>query len=189
MLSFPIELTYDDVKYSFTCSALGPNYYSLTINGQTVDVRIREQPDKSLLCVIAGENYQLFGQEEALGLRMKINGATVMIPTVYNPSELRSDVTGKIVRYLQQDRAFVNKDEPYVEVEAMKMIMAIKSSESGEIRHNLSPGSIISAGDLIASLSLKDPSKVKKISTFTDRLKSVPMKAPLTEKKLRKLFH
>jgi len=181
MLSFPIELTYEDVKYSFSCSTLGPNYYSLTINGQSVDVRIREQPDKSLLCVIAGENYQLFGQEEALGLRMKINGATVMIPTVYNPSELRSDVTGKIVRYLQQDRAFVNKDEPYVEVEAMKMIMAIKSSESGEIRHNLSPGSIISAGDLIASLSLKDPSKVKKISTFTDRLKSVPMKAPLTE--------
>jgi hypothetical protein len=28
---------------------------------------------------------QLFGQDEALGLRMKINGATVMIPTVYNP--------------------------------------------------------------------------------------------------------
>ena len=74
----------------------------------------------------------------------------------------------------------MNKDEPYVEVEAMKMIMAIKSTESGEIRHNLSPGSIISAGDLIASLSLKDPSKVKKISTFTDRLKSVPMKAPLS---------
>jgi len=25
---------------------------------------------------INGENYQLFGQDEALGLRMKINGAT-----------------------------------------------------------------------------------------------------------------
>ena len=34
---------------------------------------------------------------------MKINGATVMIPTVYNPSEMRSDVTGKIVRFLQTD--------------------------------------------------------------------------------------
>ena len=57
---------------------------------------------------------------------MKINGATVMIPVVYNPSELRSDVTGKIVRFLQQDGDVVEKDKPYVEVEAMKMIMAIK---------------------------------------------------------------
>jgi acetyl-CoA carboxylase/biotin carboxylase 1 len=133
----------------------------------------------TLRCCI-GENYQLFGQEEALGLRMKIDGATVMIPTIYNPSELRSDVTGKVVRFLQPDRGFVEKGQPYVEVEAMKMIMALKATESGEIRHNLSPGSIIGAGDLIASLTLKDPSKVKQISTFTERLQSVPIKDKLT---------
>lgn len=33
MLSFPIEITYDNVKYIFTATTLGPNYYSLTING------------------------------------------------------------------------------------------------------------------------------------------------------------
>jgi len=180
LLSFPVEITYEDVKYNFAVKTLGPNFYSITINGQTIEVRVREQPDKSLLCNVAGESYQLFGQEEALGLRMKINGATIMIPTVYNPSELRSDVTGKVVRYLQQDREFVEKDQPYVEVEAMKMIMAIKATESGEIRHNLSPGSIISAGDLIASLTLKDPSKVKQITTFTDRLAAVASRPPLT---------
>jgi acetyl-CoA carboxylase/biotin carboxylase 1 len=47
-----------------------------------------------------GESYQLFGQEEPLGLRIRINGKTVMIPTVYNPSELRSDVTGKSLNKL-----------------------------------------------------------------------------------------
>jgi len=36
----------------------------------------------------------------------------------------------------------------------MKMIMAIKSSETGDIKHNVSPGSIFSDGDLIASLDL-----------------------------------
>eukprot|EP01033_Poteriospumella_lacustris_P003046 gene3046-2231_t len=174
MLSFPIEITYDNTKYSFRVTSLGPNHYVLKINGQDIEVRIREQPDKSLLCTVGGENYQLFGQEEPLGLRMKINGATVMIPTVYNPSELRSDVTGKIVRYLQQDRDFVTKDQPYVEVEAMKMIMALKATESGSIRHNLSPGSIISAGDLIASLTLQDPSKAKQVTNFDDRIKFVP---------------
>ena len=50
------------------------------------------------------------------------------------------------------------------------MIMPLKASESGKITHNLSPGSVISAGDLLASLELKDPSKVKKIETFDGTL-------------------
>ena len=180
ILSFPVEIIFDNFKYSFSVSSQGPNMYLIHINGQDIDVRIREQPDKSLLCSIQGESFQLFGQEEALGLRMRINGKTVMIPTVYNPSEMRSDVTGKIVRFLQADGDIVEKDKPFVEVEAMKMIMAIKASESGVINHNLSPGSIISAGDLIASLTLKDPSKVKQISTFKDRLSFIAPAPPLS---------
>jgi acetyl-CoA carboxylase/biotin carboxylase 1 len=79
-------------------------------------------------------------------------------------------VTGKVVRYLQDNGASVESGQPYVEVEAMKMIIPIKASESGKIIHNLSPGSVISAGDLLASLELKDPSKVKKIGTFSGKL-------------------
>lgn len=37
---------------------------------------------------------------------------------------------GKIVRFLQQDGEVVEKDKPYVEVEAMKMIMALKVCNS-----------------------------------------------------------
>jgi acetyl-CoA carboxylase / biotin carboxylase 1 len=86
-------------------------------------------------------------------------------------------VTGKVVRYLQDSGGEVQAGEPYVEVEAMKMIMPIKASESGKIFHTLSPGSVISAGDLLASLELKDPSKVKKIGTFDGELdlKKVPL--------------
>ena len=91
-------------------------------------------------------------------------------PTIFDPSELRTDVTGKVVRYLQDNGAPVESGQPYVEVEAMKMIMPIKATESGKITHNLSPGSVISAGDLLASLELKDPSKVKKIETFEGSL-------------------
>merc|ERR1719281_1250725 len=135
------------MKYVFKGKTLGENRYELDINGQVIIASVREQPDNSLLCSINGESYQLFGQEEALGLRMRINGVTIMIPTVYNPSELRSDVTGKIVRFLQQDGESVEKGQPYVEVEAMKMIMALKSSEAGVIKHAMSSGSIIAAGD------------------------------------------
>ena len=41
----------------------------------------------------------------------------------------------------------------------MKMIMALKSPEAGRVRHTLSPGAIVSAGELLATLELKDPSK------------------------------
>lgn len=79
-------------------------------------------------------------------------------------------MTGKVVRYLQDNGAQVEVGKPYVEVEAMKMIIPVKSSESGKITHNLSPGSVIAAGDLLASLELKDPSKVKKIVPFEGKL-------------------
>jgi acetyl-CoA carboxylase/biotin carboxylase 1 len=87
---------------------------------------VREQPDGSLLATIAGRTRKLFGQEEPLGIRVSIDGTTVFIPSVSDPTELRTDVTGKVVRYLQPDGAAVKKGTPYVEVEAMKMIMPLK---------------------------------------------------------------
>ena len=44
--------------------------------------------------------------------------------------------------------------------------MPLKASEFGKITHYLAPGTVISAGDLLASLELKDPSKVEKIEVF-----------------------
>jgi acetyl-CoA carboxylase/biotin carboxylase 1 len=176
LLSFPLEVVYNSVIYPFKVTGRGPNRMMLEINGQKIEVKLRAQPDKSLLCSVNDDqlNLQLFGQVEPLGLRMKVNGQTVMIPTVYNPSELRADVTGKIVRYLQPDGAAINKGDAFVEVEAMKMIMSVKAPESGTITHTLSPGSIISAGDLMATLKLQDPSRVKQLTKFEDRLQSVP---------------
>ena len=43
------------------------------------------------------------------------------------------------------------------------MIIQLKAAEGGKVTHEKQPGSIINQGDLLASLELKDPSKVKKI--------------------------
>jgi acetyl-CoA carboxylase / biotin carboxylase 1 len=112
-------------------------------------------------------------------LPLVLTVAQLLRPFVFDPSELRTDVTGKVVRYLQDSGGEVQAGEPYVEVEAMKMILPVKSSESGKIFHALSPGSVISAGDLLASLELKDPSKVKKIGTFDGELEiaNVPLES------------
>ncbi|GMH72815.1 hypothetical protein TrST_g8682 [Triparma strigata] len=170
MNAFPVEIAYLDTKYNFDVTRLSPDVMNLAINGQNIQVKIRENPDGSLVANFGGEPHRIVGMDEPLGLRLSLDGVTILMPTIFDPSELRSDVTGKVVRFLQEPGTEVVAGEPYVEVEAMKMIMPIKATESGTIAHNMNPGSIISAGDLVASLSLKDPSKVKKILTFTESL-------------------
>lgn len=168
--SFDLEIAYLDTKYAFHVERTAPDVYRLTLNDSIINVRLTETAEGALLATFGGETHRIFGMTEPLGLRLVLDGVTVLMPTIFDPSELRTDVTGKVVRYLQENGAEVNAGEAFVEVEAMKMIMPIKAGESGKINHNLSPGSVISAGDLLASLELKDPSKVKKILNFEGAL-------------------
>ena len=133
-------------------------------------MRTRRQADGSLYVSYGSETHQLFAKEEPLGLRMVLDGTTVLLPNVFDPSEMRSDVTGKLVRYLVDDGAPVEAGQPFAEAEAMKMLITIRASESGTLKHELSAGSIINQGDLLGSLELKDPSKVKKILPFEGSL-------------------
>lgn len=168
--TFPIEISYEGIKYSFQVNKGAADTFRLTCNGKTIDVRVRVQPDGVLVTTFGGVSHLIFGMEEPLGLRMELDGKTVLLPNIFDPSELRSDLTGKVVRFLQENGQQVQMGEPFCEVEAMKMIMPLKATESGKIEHLMSPGSIIAAGDLLATLALKDPSKVKKIVPFTDEL-------------------
>jgi acetyl-CoA carboxylase/biotin carboxylase 1 len=168
--SFDIEVAYQDTKYSFHVERSAADVYRLTLGENVIDVRVTKTAEGALLATFGGETHRILGMEEPLGLRLVLDGATILMPTIFDPSELRTDVTGKVVRYLQDNGAEVQAGKPYVEVEAMKMIMPLKATESGKIMHNLSPGSVISAGDLLASLELKDPSKVKKIVAFEGKL-------------------
>jgi len=163
----PVEITYQDIKYSFKVTPKAPDTLLVEQGAQSIEVRIRKQADGSLYVAYGAETHQLYAKEEPLGLRMVLDGVTVLLPTIYDPSELRSDITGKLVRYLVPDGSEVEAGTPFAEAEAMKMLITIKASESGKLQYEKQPGSIINQGDLLASLALKDPSKVKKIGTFS----------------------
>lgn len=51
---------------------------------------------------------------QALGLRLIIGAQTIMVPNVYDPSELRSDVNGKVVRYLHEEGTEIAKGDAFV---------------------------------------------------------------------------
>jgi len=167
MIQFPLEIAFAGVRYNFQVSRLGPDTLELVIGGKKIVAKVREQPDKSIFVTIGSNVMKVYGTEEALGLRLRLEGiATIMVPTLYDPSELRSEFNGKIVRYLQDNGAPVKEGEPYVELEAMKMIMSVKATASGQVTHTRGAGSIVAAGELLGNLTLDDPSKVKKIVPF-----------------------
>jgi acetyl-CoA carboxylase/biotin carboxylase 1 len=152
---FPLEVTHKNVKYSFSVGRPAPDTFAFSCNGGVFTTKVRAQPDGSLMASFGGgqqANRNIVGREEPLGLRITLDGTTCLLPNVFDPSELRTDVTGKVVRYLQGDGDFISKGDPYVEVEAMKMIMPLKATESGTVRHALSGGALIAAGDLIATV-------------------------------------
>jgi len=167
MNTFPVEITFEGVKYQFSVSRLGPSLLELSIQNQKFTAQVMAQPDGTFLVSVGKTVMRVMGSDEALGLRLRLDGiGTIMLPTVYDPSELRSEFNGKIVRYLQDDGGQVKEGEPYVELEAMKMIMPIKATATGKVSHVRGAGSIVSAGELLANLQLSDPSKVKKIVPF-----------------------
>lgn len=75
-----------------------PDTIQLTINDSTLTSRMREQSDGTLLATFAGETHQISAQEEPLGMRLELDGSNILIPTQFDPSELRSDVNGKVRR-------------------------------------------------------------------------------------------
>jgi len=164
--SFDVEVAYMDMKYPFHVERVAGDVFTFSIGSNKLEVEVTQTAEGALLAKYGGESHRILGMDEPLGLRLSLDGNTILMPTIFDPSELVSDVTGKVVRYLQDNGATVEAGKPYIEVEAMKMIIPIKATESGKITHNLSPGSVITAGDLLATLELKDPSKVKKIGTF-----------------------
>ena len=132
---FPVEITYQDTKFDFDVTRMAPGIFKMTIGDTTVEAKVREQSDGTLLAWYAGSTHNLTSIEEPMGLRLSLDGVTHLLPTQFDPSELRTDVTGKLIRFLQPEGAEVVAGKPYAEVEAMKMVMPLVSTESGLINH------------------------------------------------------
>lgn len=162
-----IQIAFEGVRYDFKVIRCGPGLLTLSIGGQNIQAKVRTQTDGAIFVTVGKSVMKIFGTEEPLGLRLRMDGvATIMLPTLYDASELRSEFNGKVVRYLQDNGGVVKEGETYVELEAMKMIMPIKATASGRITHTRGAGSIVSAGELLGSLELEDPSSVQQLVTF-----------------------
>ena len=165
--SLSLQICFEGQSFDFEVRRLGPELYELGIESNKIVAQVRQQPDGALLVSVEGHVSKVSGSEEPLGLRLRLqNVGTVLLPTIFDLSELRSDFNGKVIRFLIPEGGAVQKGEAYVELEAMKMVMPLKAGASGSVKHLKQPGSIVQAGELLARLQLDDPKSVPHLEPF-----------------------
>lgn len=77
--SFNIEVAYKDIKYPFHVERLATDLYRLTVQGNVIDARISATPEGSIVAYYNGETHRIFGMDEPLGLRLVLDGVTILM--------------------------------------------------------------------------------------------------------------
>jgi acetyl-CoA carboxylase/biotin carboxylase 1 len=156
-----IELILAGIKYKLRCVRKGPNTFALALSeddSKSIVTNVRVLSDGGYLIDIGGQSHVVYMTSKAdvaSGIRLNVGGANIAFSPDYDPTSLRTDVAGKLVKKLVLDGAKVKKGEPYAEIEVMKMFMPLKVEEAGVVTWCMNEGAALAAGDLLASLSWK----------------------------------
>jgi len=167
-----IELILEEVKYRLTCTRTGRNTFRLAVIGNTngfVSSSVRVLSDGGYLIDIGGKSqvaYRTSLPDAATGMKLSVNGKTIAFSPDYDPTSLRTDVAGKLVKKLVPDGAHVKKGHAYAEIEVMKMFMPLKVDEAGVMTWTNIEGASLSPGDLLATLELENPDNVTAATVF-----------------------
>ncbi|AET37860.1 acetyl-CoA carboxylase ACC1 Ecym_2107 [Eremothecium cymbalariae DBVPG len=170
---FPVEFIHEGKRYKFSVAKSADDRYTLFINGSKCEVGLRKLSDGGLLIAIGGKSHTVYWKEEVEATRLSIDQQTTLLEAENDPTQLRTHSPGKLIKFLVESGDHLDLGQPYAEVEVMKMQMPLLAQESGIVQLLKQPGSTISAGDILAILTLDDPSKVKHALPFEGMLPSL----------------
>jgi acetyl-CoA carboxylase / biotin carboxylase 1 len=179
-MTHPVELILNGIKYKLACTRKGLNTFRIQLTDADspkdgfVMTNVRVLSDGGYLIEIGGQNhvgYMTRRGDIATGMRINVAGANVAFSPDYDPTSLRTDVAGKLVKRLVPDGSHVKKGEPYAEIEVMKMFMPLKVEEAGIVEWNVNEGASLSPGDLLATLELDNPENVSRVTAFKGNLR------------------
>ena len=77
--SFDIEIAYKDIKYSFHVDRIASDVYRFKIGNNVIDAQVSLAADGTLLATFGGETHRIFGMDEPLGLRLVLDGNTLLM--------------------------------------------------------------------------------------------------------------
>ena len=175
-MSHNIELILDSVKYKLTCTRTGMNTFSVATHNNptvTIETSIRKLSDGGYLTIISGKSHVAYltsRGDAGSGMRLDVGGVTVAFSPDYDPTQLRTDVAGKLVKKLVPDGSTMTKGQPYAEIEVMKMVMPLRVEESGVLTWKCNEGAALVGGHLLATLELAEPENVAQVQVFEGEL-------------------
>ena len=167
---FPVDFIYEGKRYKFTATRSGLDGYHLFINGSKCTVGVRALADGGLLVLLNGRSHNVYWKEDAAATRLSVDGKTCLLEQENDPTQLRTPSPGKLVKFTVENGEHVSANQPYAEVEVMKMYMPLIAQEDGIVQLIKQPGATLEAGDILGILALDDPSRVKHAQPFTEQL-------------------
>eukprot|EP01060_Flectonema_neradi_P003439 TRINITY_DN12209_c0_g1_i1.p1 TRINITY_DN12209_c0_g1~~TRINITY_DN12209_c0_g1_i1.p1 ORF type:complete len:2240 (+),score=525.55 TRINITY_DN12209_c0_g1_i1:150-6869(+) len=157
----PVMLVLDQVKYEVICTKTSPTEWMLSLCGTHIVVAYRRLADRGLLLTLeGGRSPVVYAEEDAACLRVTIDGRTATFTHEVDPTKLRSQMPGKLVRYLVKEGDFVDAHTPFCEIEVMKMYLQLKTAIAGTITFKGQPGTTVHAGKILAVIEPEDPDSI-----------------------------
>ena len=183
-MTHKIELILSSIKYKLVCTCNGPNDFSIALSNSNnsstngppsvISTNVRVLSDGGYLIAIGGQSYVAYVTSRSTvstGLRLTVGGATVVFSPDYDPTSLRTEVAGKLVKKLQQEGDHVKKGQVYAEIEVMKMFLPVRVEEAGTLATwHVNEGASLAAGDLLATVELDNPENVARIQIYDGQL-------------------
>ena len=77
--TFDLEIAYQDIKYAFHVDRVATDVFRFTLNGETFDAQITKTAEGALLATFGGQTHRIFGMDEPLGLRLSVDGVTILM--------------------------------------------------------------------------------------------------------------
>ena len=77
--TFDIEIAYLDTKYPFHVERTSADSFKLTCAGSTIEAQVTLTADGAILATFGGETHRINGMEEPLGLRLVLDGNTILM--------------------------------------------------------------------------------------------------------------
>ena len=175
-MSHTKELILSGIKYQLVCTRKGQSSFKIQLlssDASYVMSNVRPLSDGGYLIEIGGQSHNAYVTNKgdaATGMKLNVSGSNIVFSPDYDPTSLRTDVAGKLVKRLVQDGTRVKKGEPYAEIEVMKMFMPLKVEEAGIVEWKMNEGAALSPGDLVATLVLDNPENVATTTIFQGQL-------------------
>jgi acetyl-CoA carboxylase / biotin carboxylase 1 len=77
--SFDVEVAYKDIKYPVHVERIASDVYRMKFGSSTIDAQVSLAADGTLLANFGGETHRIFGMDEPLGLRLVVDGNTILM--------------------------------------------------------------------------------------------------------------